>query len=77
MAMSTLDENRALEISNTQPEGPAELPGEGRAAPSRGLASLSSQLASTRRKPVSGVPILNSPSQLQTERGRKGTFGDL
>lgn len=74
MAMSTLDENRALE---TQPEGPAELPGEGRAAPTHGLASLRSQMASTRRKPVSGVPTLNSPSQLQTERGRKGTFGDL
>jgi hypothetical protein len=57
----------------TPDEGPHELPASG--------PSMTHRASTIKRRPVSGVPILNSPGQLQrefgSERVRKGAFGAL
>ncbi|KAG9237392.1 hypothetical protein BJ875DRAFT_156257 [Amylocarpus encephaloides] len=57
--------------------GSARGEGSGSAFQSRKKGSPNSKGTErgARSRPFSGVPILNSPSLLQEERGRKGTFG--
>jgi hypothetical protein len=71
-AMPVVDEDPIPE------EGPHELQGSGPSNAAK-RSSLTHSASVIKRRPVSSVPILNSPGQLQREFGnervRKGTFG--